>query len=327
MTPPQSPQSPQPRRTFLGTLTQAVQTVQARIHFSQLVLKPNIRVAQLLVQDAGADRADTYPLLGERYVLGRSSKNCDIVIRNPVVSQVHLSLERDAKRNTHFRLKDENSTNGIYRGRRRIESTVLRHGDILTLGPPELANAVRLQYLDPPPWYKRTVRYGLYGLTGVTALVTALIGLEWQKFSVYPLPSSIQGPVVILSRDGETPLRAPRNTAHREMKNLSDFSPYLPGAVLASEDTRFYWHLGVDPIGILRAIVTNVRDKQIREGASTLTQQVARSLYPNYVGREDSAGRKIREAIVALKLETVYSKDFVLLTYLNRVYLGSGNYG
>lgn len=323
MTSPQPPQRPQ---TFLGTLTQAVHTVQAKINFSRLALKPNARVAKLLVQDAGAEQAEVYPLLGERYLLGRSSKNCDIVVRNPVVSQTHLSLQRDAKRNTPFVAKDEGSTNGIYRGKRRVMSTALRHGDILTLGPPELANAVRLQYIDPPPWYIRATRYGLYSITGVAALGLVWMGLEWQKFSVWPLPYSVQGPVVVYSRD-EVPLRAPRGTAHRELERLSDFSPYLPNAVIASEDTRFYWHLGVDPIGILRAVITNIRGGGIREGASTLTQQVARSLYPSYVGREDSAGRKLREATVALKLEATYSKDFILKTYLNRVYLGSGNYG
>jgi membrane peptidoglycan carboxypeptidase len=96
---------------------------------------------------------------------------------------------------------------------------------------------------------------------------------------------------------------------------------------MASEDSRYYWHFGVDPIGTLRAVVTNVRGGEIREGGSTITQQLARSVFPDYVGRQDSAARKIREAIVSLKLETVYSKNFLLRMYLNRVYLGSGIYG
>ena len=64
-------------------ITQAVQTVQAKINFSKLKLKPNARVPELRVQDAGAEQADVYPLLGDRYVLGRSSRTCDIVVRNP----------------------------------------------------------------------------------------------------------------------------------------------------------------------------------------------------------------------------------------------------
>lgn len=324
-----SPQPPsQPPKTLLGALTQAVRTVQAKVDFSKLQLKPNARVPELWVQDADSPKAEVYPLLGERYLLGRSSKSCDIVVRNPVVSQVHLSLTRDQRQgNTPFVLRDENSTNGIYRGKRRLTKLSLRHGDVLTLGPPELAAAVRLQYHNPPPWYVQAARYGLYGFTGLTALTAIWIGLEWQRFAVRPLPASVQGPVVVYARDEETPLRAIETRAHLELKSLSDFSPYLAKAVIASEDSRFYWHLGVDPIGTFRALVTNVRGGEIREGGSTVTQQLARSIFREYVGTSDSAGRKLREAVVALKLETFYSKDFLMLTYLNRVYLGNGNYG
>jgi penicillin-binding protein 1A len=325
--PPPNP-PPDPPKTILGAITQAVRTVQARVDFSKLALKPNARVPELWIQDADASQAEVYPLLGERYLLGRSSKSCDIVVRNPVVSQVHLSLTRDKRQgNSPFVLKDENSTNGIYRGKRRLTKLRLHHGDILTLGPPELAAAVRVQYNDPPPWYVRTVRYGLYGFTGLTTLTALWIGVEWQKFSVRPLPASVQGPVAVYAREGETPLRSIETRAHLELKRLSDFSPYLPKAVIASEDSRYYWHLGVDPLGVLRALVTNVRGGEIREGGSTVTQQLARSIFRDYVGTEDSAGRKLREAVVALKLEAFYSKDFLMQTYLNRVYLGSGNYG
>jgi 1A family penicillin-binding protein len=319
-------------KTLLGTMTQAVKTTLTRINFSRLKIKPNARVPELLVQDADAPTADVFPLLGDRYVLGRSSKSCDIVVRNPVVSQTHLVVKRDRKRKflgipmrSRFLIRDEESTNGIYRGKRRLRSKTLYNGDVLTLGPPELAAAVRLEFKDPIPWYLKAVRYALYGVTAVSALTALIIGVEWQKFSVYPLPVSVQGPVVVTSKDGE-PLRTPRTQRHLEMQNLREFSPYLPKAVMASEDSRYYWHIGIDPIGTSRALVTNIKGGEIREGGSTLTQQLARNTF-SYVGRQDSAGRKLREAIVALKLETVYSKDYLLLTYLNRVYLGSGIYG
>mgnify|MGYP000022014218 CR=1 FL=1 len=323
MTPPQPKRPPQ---TIFGAITQAVQTVQAKVHFSQLVLKPNTRVPELRVQDTDADKADVYPLLGDRYSLGRSSKSCDIIVRNPVVSQIHLSLTRTGRRQKSFEIKDEGSTNGIYRGRRRIASKLLRHGDIFTLGPPELAQSVRIQYYDPPPWYVKATTWGLYGVGGLTALLVLAIGIEWQKFSVRPLPTATGGPVIVIARDGQTPLRPPRTTSHGEMKQLSEFSPYLPKAVVASEDKRFYWHLGVDPIGIARAtfIISKGGDRQ---GGSTVTQQVARSLFREYVGSADSLGRKVREAIVSLKLEFFYSKDKLLLTYLNRIFLGGDTYG
>lgn len=325
MSPPQPPVKPQ---TFVGQVTQAVQTIQAKVNFQALSLNPKARVPELWIQEAGADKAEVYPLLGDRYLLGRSSKSCDIVVRNPVVSQVHLSLSRDVNnRKSPFAIKDENSTNGIYQGKRRIDKLALRHGDVFTLGPPELAASVKVQYVDKPPVYVKAATWAAYGVSGVTALVALAIGLESTKFSVVPLPSPTQGPVVIYARDGETPLRPPRTTAHVDMKRLTDFSTYLPKAVVASEDSRFYWHVGVDPIGILRAVLINVQGKGFQQGASTVTQQVARSLFRDYVGAEDSLGRKLKEAVVALKLETFYSKDFLLLTYLNRIYVGSDTYG
>jgi 1A family penicillin-binding protein len=310
----------------LGAISQAVQTI-AKVNFNQLVLKPNAKVPELWVQDAGAAKAEIYPLLGERYLLGRSSKASDIVVRNPVVSHVHLSLSRDARRRTPFVLRDEDSTNGIYSGKRRVKSIALRHGDIFTLGPPELASAVRIQYVDPPPFYVQFLRYGFYSASGLTALIALFVGLESTKFQVRPLPRSINGPVIVYARDGQTPLRPPQNNAHVELRALGDFSPYLAKAVIASEDSRYNWHLGVDPIGVLRALLTNVRGGGIREGGSTITQQLARSLFRDYVGTQDSAGRKLREAVVALKLENYYSKDELLLTYLNRVFLGIDLYG
>jgi pSer/pThr/pTyr-binding forkhead associated (FHA) protein len=297
-----SPQPPQKPQTLLGKVTQAVNTIQARVDFSKLALKPNAKVPELWVQDAGADKAEVYPLLGDRYVLGRSSKSSDIVVRNPVVSQIHLSLSRDSSQRTPvFIIKDENSTNGIYRGKRRVNTLELRHGDILTLGPPELAASVRLQYVDPPPWYVKAATWGGYGVGGVSALLALVIGVEWLKFSVRPLPTASRAPVVVYARDGSTPLREPRTVSHVDMKRLDDFGPYLPKAVVASEDSRYNWHFGVDPLGILRAVLINTRSGDVQQGASTITQQVSRSLFREYVGRQDSLGRKLREAIVSLK--------------------------
>jgi penicillin-binding protein 1A len=112
-----------------------------------------------------------------------------------------------------------------------------------------------------------------------------------------------------------------------ELKSLRDYSPYLPKAVMASEDSRFYWHFGVDPLGTARALFANIQGGGIKEGGSTITQQLARNLLRSYVGTEDSAMRKLREAAVATKLEFTYSKDDLMLLYLNRVYLGFGNFG
>lgn len=321
-----SPQS-RPPKTLLGNLTQAVQTIQAKADFSRLALKPNARVPEIWIQDAGAEKAQVYPLLGDRYLIGRSSRSCDIVVRNPIVSQIHAALERDNNHQHPFVIKDENSTNGIFRGKQRVKARTLHHKDVVTFGPPELEASVRVQYMDPPPWYLQAIRYGLYGAGGLVGLILVLIGIEWLRIPVRPLPASNQGPVIVLARDQETALARRRDEVHGELKRLSDFSPYVPKALLASEDSRYYWHLGVDPLGIVRATVMNVFSGEIQQGGSTLTQQIARNLFRSYVGTEDSLGRKFREAVVALKLETFYSKDQLLLKYLNQVYLGTGTSG
>lgn len=320
---------PQPSRTFLGTVTQAVKAVQQKIDFSQIDLKSGARPAVLEVNYQG--QVERYPLLGDRYLIGRSSQNSDIVIGSPVVSQVHASLTRDPNRpGRPFVLKDKQSTNGVYRGKQRLNYWILQHGDVLNLGPSELSEAVKVRYLHPPAWYWQNLRYGLYGFTGVTALVGLwVVGLQWPKIPMRPLPESVQGPVIIYAEEGGqvVPLRPEPSQAHQEKQRLSEFSAHLPQAIVASEDSRYYWHLGIDPLGITRALITNIRGGEIREGGSTLTQQLARSIYREYVGTDDSAGRKVREAVVALKLESFYSKNELLLLYMNRVFLGGNLYG
>ncbi|MFW6358486.1 MAG: PBP1A family penicillin-binding protein [Chroococcales cyanobacterium] len=314
--PPQQPQT-----QISQIFTQAVQTIQAKVNIEAIGLKPGAKVPELWVQDANASKADVYPLIGDRYLLGRSSKS-DIVVRNPVVSQIHFSVTRDSNNRHKMILKDENSTNGIYIGQRRVSSFPLRHGDVFTLGPPELAQAVRIQYHYPPSPILKGLRYGLYGTGGVMALLAVWLGVEWTKYPVSPLPDAVGNPIVVYSRD-QQPLQPLPNQSHQEIDQLSEFSPYLPDAVIASEDSRYYWHLGVDPYGIVRAVVINLRAQGLSQGASTITQQLARSLFTQ-VGRENTASRKLREMVVALKLEAFYSKDEILRNYLNRVYLGVG---
>ena len=321
-------QPPRNSQTLLGNITQMVKTIHASVNFSRLALRPNTKVPELWIQEAETTPTKKYPLLGDRYLLGRSSQACDIVIRNRLISKIHLSISRNSNRaNAPYVLKDENSANGIYNGKKQISSMTLYHGDTLTLGPPELAGTVQVKYIYPPPWYTKVIRYSFFGVFGFAGLVSLIILLEWTKFKVYPLPNPITGPVIIYARDGQTPLRPTYRNSHYELGRISKFSKYLPDAVIASEDSRFYWHIGIDPIGISRAILTNLRSDGIREGGSTVTQQLARSIFRDYVGTENSAGRKIREAIAALKLEGFYSKDDLLLTYLNKVYLGLDLYG
>jgi penicillin-binding protein 1A len=105
---------------------------------------------------------------------------------------------------------------------------------------------------------------------------------------------------------------------------LKDLPPYLPKAFIAIEDRRFYSHYGVDPIGIVRAAITNVLHRGVSQGGSTLTQQLAKNLF---LTQERTMQRKLQEAELALWLERKHSKNEILELYLNRVYFGSGAYG
>lgn len=105
---------------------------------------------------------------------------------------------------------------------------------------------------------------------------------------------------------------------------VKELPPYMVNAVLAIEDRRFYQHFGIDPIGIARAMVINVKSGSTVQGGSTITQQLAKNLF---LSRERTIKRKIQEAMLAVWLEARLTKDEILSAYLNRVYLGSGTYG
>lgn len=100
---------------------------------------------------------------------------------------------------------------------------------------------------------------------------------------------------------------------------------YYINAVIAVEDRRYYSHGPVDYIGIMRAIVSNIRQQSFEEGGSTITQQVAKNLY--YINHENPIKRKVAECFTAIELEKKYSKDEVLELYVNIIYFGSGYYG
>lgn len=96
-------------------------------------------------------------------------------------------------------------------------------------------------------------------------------------------------------------------------------------AIVAVEDHRFYKHGPIDPIALLRAFMVNIREKDLQEGGSTITQQVAKNLY--YIREKDVVNRKIAEMFTAYELEKNYEKDDILLLYANTIYFGDGYYG
>ena len=114
---------------------------------------------------------------------------------------------------------------------------------------------------------------------------------------------------------------------NRVVVKLGEVSPNFVKALLAREDARFYQHRGVDPIGIARAVLRNVTHGSAKEGASTLTQQLARNSYPQGLGSRKSIHRKLLEAFVAARIEQNFSKDEILEAYVNRIYFGATVYG
>lgn len=105
---------------------------------------------------------------------------------------------------------------------------------------------------------------------------------------------------------------------------LEDIPPHLIKAALATEDARFYQHFGVDVFGTFRAIIQNARANEVVQGGSSITQQVAKNLF---LSPERTIQRKVHEAFLSLWIEARLSKDEILKLYLDRSYLGGGNYG
>ncbi len=129
------------------------------------------------------------------------------------------------------------------------------------------------------------------------------------------------GDTVFYGADGQPWFRL---DGQRHDVSLAEISPDLQHAVVAVEDRRFYHHPGIDPIGVARAVVRNVAPGGRLEGGSTLTQQLARTLFLSNVR---TYGRKIKEAGIAILMEAQLTKAQILEFYLNRVYLSAGVYG
>ena len=177
---------------------------------------------------------------------------------------------------------------------------------------------------------RRSTRFAIRAATALVSFVVVTAGMlalggaialaiDWD----IPEGRELRGPTIVYDRNGDVLARLSESVEFRRVP-LNKISPHLVRAVIATEDRRFYEHQGVDPVSVLRAIVSNVRFGGIRQGGSTLTQQYVKNVY---VGNDESLYRKIREAVVAVQLEKERSKDQILESYLNHVYFGQGAYG
>ena len=191
----------------------------------------------------------------------------------------------------------------------------------LPLDPPLPDNAG-----GPPPadnhsargWRHRATQiakwFALAASAGAAALAVYLCVLVYTTPGVDDLRRA-QGlrPSVILSADGEVIGRF--STSYQAPVTLKQIAPDLVNALIATEDHRFHQHIGIDPKRMLASAWNTVRGDT--QGASTLTQQLARNLFPQEIGNERSLNRKLREAITALRLERSSTKEQILESYLN----------
>ena len=166
-------------------------------------------------------------------------------------------------------------------------------------------------------------------LFGICLLLTLFLGVLLFAFKTLDLPAissvSQYRPLQaseILDRHGKVLERI--FIENRTVLPLEKMPPLLPKAFVAAEDGRFYDHPGLDFWSVFRALINNARDGRRSQGGSTITQQVARSLL---LSPEKTYLRKLKEAILAWRIDSLLSKDEILSIYLNQIYLGGGAHG
>lgn len=155
------------------------------------------------------------------------------------------------------------------------------------------------------------------------ALALFAAWVTWGLPDIGDLNSFTKAPsILIKSEDGD--IIGSFGDIYGDYLRYEEFPSSLTDAVMATEDRNFHHHFGIDPLGLARAVVVNLRAGHVVQGGSTITQQVAKNVF---LTPERSFTRKIKEMLLALKLEIRFSKEEIMSIYLNRVYLGAGNYG
>jgi penicillin-binding protein 1A len=174
-------------------------------------------------------------------------------------------------------------------------------------------------------------RWWQYLLAAITVLAISAVAIAALATAlIYPNLPSLDSltdyrpkqPLRIYTEDGA--LISEFGEERRKVVHLKETPRFLRQAILAAEDERFYQHGGVDTLGVLRAALANLVSGGAKEGASTITMQVARNFF---LSSEKTLRRKLNEALLAIKIEHVLSKDDILELYINHIYLGQRAYG
>ncbi|MFC0410010.1 transglycosylase domain-containing protein [Roseomonas elaeocarpi] len=192
-------------------------------------------------------------------------------------------------------------------------------GELPEAPPPRAAGRARAP-VGWGRWLRRGIVLSIWG--SIAAAVLAL-SLVWDLPAPEKALAATRRPALTLeASNGQT--ISTSGDLYGDTLRLRDVPRFLPAALISIEDRRFRSHFGVDPVGLLRAAVTNVTSGRVVQGGSTLTQQLAKNLF---LSPDRSFRRKAQEVVMALWLEHRFTKDQLLEIYLNRVYLGAGAWG
>ncbi len=153
---------------------------------------------------------------------------------------------------------------------------------------------------------------------------TALAGVAWVLTQVPLPPEAPQAQTTVIYDATGAQLATFHGVENRFPVSLDKVPPVVTAAVVSGEDRKFFVHKGIDPLGIGRALWADVRRKGVVQGGSTITQQYVKNAY---VGTDYTLWRKVREAVISVKIERKLNKNQILERYLNTVYFGRGAYG
>ncbi|MEP6342631.1 MAG: PBP1A family penicillin-binding protein [Maricaulaceae bacterium] len=175
-----------------------------------------------------------------------------------------------------------------------------------------------------PPMLQKLTAFG-----SLSAYFTAMVAVSWVFLMGRNLPDTTRlwdrtRPVSVQFVDRQGRDLMTRGAQEASPVSVETLPPHLVEAILSIEDRRFYEHVGIDPYSLARALVKNLKNRGYSEGASTLTQQLAKNVF---LQSDKTIARKTKEAILALWLERDFTKDELLEMYLERVYFGAGTWG
>ena len=198
----------------------------------------------------------------------------------------------------------------------------LRRGQQPSAPPPPPSSA---KARKPRRWLRRLFGWGFALTLLVTAIIAVAVGLTVNSLPAFDeLKNTQVGEQMIVMRARDGTELVSLGPSYGKWLPYAQIPAVMRNAMVSVEDKRFRSHIGVDPIGIARSMFVRYQSGRFKQGASTITQQLARNVFLN---NDKTLTRKLREAVLAMALEWKFSKNQILELYLNKVYFGGGAYG